>query len=136
MAITIVPVQASAPSAPAAPVAPELTLQPGTVISAQVVQLLEGGLAQIAIDGIAIAALSEIPLQVGATLQLAVAQTSDGVIKLSVVPQAAANGTAVAPAADGAVTLQSPAAATSTAPEIAGLPVSGLRPATANLPLP
>src|SRR5438132_5752149 len=103
MAATIVPVQASVPSAPAAPIVSELTLQPGTVISAQVVQLLENGLAQIAIDGIAIAALSEIPLQAGATLQLAVAQTSDGVIKLSVVPTA--SGTApTAPSAQGPVT--------------------------------
>ena len=58
-------------------------MEPGTVISAEVMQLLENGLAQIAIDGIAISALSEVPLQIGDALKLAVSQTTDGVIKLS-----------------------------------------------------
>src|SRR5260221_1752933 len=87
MPATIAPVSTATSPAPVSPVAtPQLTLQPGTVISAQVLQLLENGLAQIAIDGIAISALSEVPLQVGDALKLAVAQTTDGVIKLSIVP--------------------------------------------------
>src|SRR2546430_3660822 len=108
MADTILPVQAPVSSAAIAPATPQLTLQPGSVISAQVIQLLGNGLAQIAIDGIAIAALSEIPLQAGATLQLAVSQAADGVVKLSVVPTngaaAAAPSTQVAGAAAATVT--------------------------------
>jgi len=88
MAATIAPVSAPSATASVSPVAtPQLALQPGTVISAEVVQLLENGLAQIAIDGIAISALSEVPLQVGDALKLAVSQATDGVIKLSIVPQ-------------------------------------------------
>jgi flagellar hook-length control protein FliK len=89
MAASITPVSATTATASVTPVtAVPLALQPGTVISAQVMQLLENGLAQIAIDGLAIAALSEVPLQAGDSLQLAVSQAADGVIKLSIVPQA------------------------------------------------
>src|SRR5436309_9017016 len=97
MAATIAPVSVASASAPVSPVAtPQLALQPGTVISAEVMQLLENGLAQIAIDGIAISALSEVPLQIGDALKLAVSQTTDGVIKLSIVPQNAGAATAIA----------------------------------------
>jgi flagellar hook-length control protein FliK len=88
MAASITPVSVATATAPVSPVTTaQLTLQPGTVVSAQVMQLLENGLAQIAIDGLAIAALSEVPLQVGDQLKLAVSQATDGVIKLSIVPQ-------------------------------------------------
>ena len=87
MAAAITAVSTTSATAPVAPVAtPQLALQPGTVISAQVVQLLASGLAKIAIDGVAIAALSEVPLQVGDTLKLAVSQATDGVIRLAIVP--------------------------------------------------
>ena len=91
MAASITPVSAATASGPVAPVTTtQLTLQPGTVVSAQVIQLLENGLAQIAIDGVIIAALSEVPLQIGDTLKLAVSQATDGLIKLAIVPQGTA----------------------------------------------
>jgi hypothetical protein len=98
MAATIAPISPAVSTAPVTPVTPQLMLQPGTLISAQVMQLLENGLAQIAIDGMAIAALSEVPLQVGDALKLAVSQGSDGVIKLAIVSQGA-SAAADAPAA-------------------------------------
>src|SRR5438477_1211202 len=128
MAITPLPVQAPVPGATVTPAVPQLTLHPGTVISALVVQLLENGLAQIAIDGVAIAALSEIPLQAGATLQLAVSQAAGGVIKLSVVPTPA-NGAPIAAPNDGTGARSAPAAsATSATPLGAGSAISNLRP--------
>ena len=66
--------------------APDLVLRPGTVIDAEVLKLLAGDLVRIAISGLSIDVLSEIPLQVGQSLQLAVSQTPDG-IRLAVVGQ-------------------------------------------------
>jgi Flagellar hook-length control protein FliK len=66
--------------------APDVVLQPGTVIDAQVLKLLANDLVRIAIANLSIEVLSEIPLQVGQTLQLAVSQTPEG-IKLAVVGQ-------------------------------------------------
>jgi hypothetical protein len=68
--------------------APELVLQPGTVIDAQVLKLLSDNLVRIAISSLSIDVLSEIPLQAGQILQLAVSQTPDG-IRLAVVGQGA-----------------------------------------------
>jgi hypothetical protein len=65
---------------------PDLVLQPGTVIDAQVMKILANDLVRIAIANLSIEVLSEIPLQVGQTLQLAVSQTPEG-IKLAVVGQ-------------------------------------------------
>jgi hypothetical protein len=76
--------------------APDLVLQPGTVIDAQVLKILANDLVRIAIANLSIEVLSEIPLQVGQTLQLAVSQTPEG-IKLAVVGQG--DGTAGIPAA-------------------------------------
>lgn len=70
-------------------VAPEVILQPGTVIDAQVQKILANDLVRIAIANLTIEVLSEIPLQVGQTLQLAVSQTTHG-IRLAVVGQGAA----------------------------------------------
>src|SRR5450432_3667746 len=67
--------------------APDVVLQPGTVIDAQVLKILANDLVRIAIANLSIEVLSEIPLQVGQTLQLAVSQTPEG-IKLAVVRQA------------------------------------------------
>ena len=75
--------------------APELVLQPGTVINAQVLQILSNDLVRIAINSLSIDVLSEVPLQAGQALQLAVSQTPDG-IRLAVVGQGAG-------AADGVV---------------------------------
>jgi hypothetical protein len=78
--------------------APDLVLQPGTVIDAQVLKILANDLVRIAIANLSIEVLSEIPLQVGQTLQLAVSQTPAG-IKLAVVGQG--NSNADIPAATG-----------------------------------
>jgi hypothetical protein len=71
--------------------APDVVLQPGTVIDAQVLKILANDLVRIAIANLSIEVLSEIPLQVGQTLQLAVSQTPEG-IKLAVVGQGLAQG--------------------------------------------
>ena len=66
--------------------APDLVLKPGTVIDAEVLKLLSDDLVRIAISGLSIEVFSEIPLQVGQALQLAVSQTPEG-IRLVVVGQ-------------------------------------------------
>jgi hypothetical protein len=66
--------------------APDLVLQPGTVIDAEVLKILSDDLVRIAISGLSIEVFSEIPLQVGQALQLAVSQTPEGV-RLAVVGQ-------------------------------------------------
>ena len=60
-------------------------LQPGTVISAQVQQILGNGQVQIAIGGQSIVVVSQISLQAGQTLQLSVSQAPDGSIELALV---------------------------------------------------
>ena len=52
--------------------APELVLQPGSVVNAQVLKVLSADLVRIAIASLSIDVASEIPLQQGQTLQLAV----------------------------------------------------------------
>ncbi|CAN7396492.1 flagellar hook-length control protein FliK [Bradyrhizobium sp. LjRoot220] len=74
-------------------VAPELLLAPGSVVNAQVLKVLDANLVRIAIAALSIDVLSEVPLQAGQTLQLAVSQTKDG-IRLAMVGQGGdANGT-------------------------------------------
>src|ERR1700716_3335618 len=84
--------------------APDVVLQPGTVIEAQVLKILANDLVLIAIANLSIEVLSEIPLQVGQTLQLAVSQTPEG-IKLAVVGQGrtASSQGIPAPAGEGAI---------------------------------
>jgi hypothetical protein len=79
----IVPVLAAQGAA-----APELALQPGTVVDAKVLQLLADNLVRIAIASLSIDVLSEVPLQAGQTLQLAVSQTEGG-IRLALAGQGA-----------------------------------------------
>jgi hypothetical protein len=81
--------------------APDVVLQPGTVIDAQVLKILANDLVRIAIANLSIEVLSEIPLQVGQTLQLAVSQTPEG-IKLAVVGQGNSNAGIAAAAGEGA----------------------------------
>lgn len=69
-------------------VAADITLQPGTVIDARVLKLLANDFVRIAVSNLSIEVISEVPLQVGQALQLAVSQTQDGV-RLQIVPQAA-----------------------------------------------
>src|SRR6202161_1842526 len=72
-----------------------VVLQPGTVINAQVLKILAGNLVQIAIANLSIEVVSEVPLQAGQTLQLAVSQTQDG-IRLAVVGHGASATSAAA----------------------------------------
>ena len=104
MAISINPVLPVLAAQEAGSVAPDLVLQPGSVINAQVLKVLSADLVRIAISSLSIDVLSEIPLQEGQTLQLAVSQTPDGV-RLAVVGKGA---DAAASSAD-AVTLSSEA---------------------------
>ena len=76
MAISVNPIL---PVLAAQAAAPDLLLQPGTVIDAQVLKILSDNVVQIAIAGLSIDVLSEVPLTAGQTLQLAVSQTPDSV---------------------------------------------------------
>ena len=64
-----------------------VVLQPGSVISARVQQVLGNNTVRISISGQPLDVQSQIPLQAGQTLQLAVSQTADGSIALAVVSQ-------------------------------------------------
>jgi hypothetical protein len=109
MAISINPVLPVIAAQEVGGTAPDLTLQPGSVVNAQVLKILSADLVRIAIASLSIDVLTEIPLQAGQTLQLAVSQTKDGV-RLAVVGQGA-DATGLA---DDAVTL-SPEALVDTA---------------------
>jgi hypothetical protein len=74
-------------------VASDTVLQPGTVVSAQVLQVLSNDLVRIAIANLSIDVLTEVPLQAGQNLQLAVSQTPDS-IRLAIVGQGATAGAA------------------------------------------
>src|SRR5882724_3179537 len=106
-------------------VAPEFVLQPGSVVSAQVMKVLSADLVRIAIASLSIDVRSEIPLQQGQTLQLAVSQTKDG-IRLAVVGQ---GGDAAGASAD-AVTLSpdAPVDAAATPSTIVAPPKDALTP--------
>jgi hypothetical protein len=68
-----------------------IVLQPGSVISAKVQQVLGNDTVRIAIGGQSIDVLSQVPLQAGQTLQLTVSQSPDGTIRLALVdPQGGA----------------------------------------------
>ena len=86
MAISINPVLPVLSAQEAGGIAPELVLQPGSVVNAQVLKVLSADLVRIAIASLSIDVASEIPLQQGQNLQLAVTQTKDG-IRLAVVGQ-------------------------------------------------
>jgi len=102
----------------------DVVLQAGTVVSARVLQILGNDQVRISIAGQSIDVQSQVPLQAGQTLQLAVSQT-DGGIRLAVVnPQSgAALGQAINPAAASLdqVTL-APEAAVRVAAQTGGLP--------------
>jgi len=85
MAISINPIF---PVIAAQGVPADVVLQPGTVIDAQVLKVLANNAVRIAIANLSIEVMSEIPLQVGQNLQLAVSQTPEG-IRLAMVGQAA-----------------------------------------------
>jgi len=102
MALTITP---TTPVIAAGAASSSVTLQPGSVIDAKVLQVLANDFVRIAVASLSIEVASEVPLQAGQTLQLAVSQTPEGV-RLQIVPQA---GTATAQPA----TLVSPSIAPS-----------------------
>jgi hypothetical protein len=104
MAISINPVNPVAAAQQAGGVAPELVLQPGSVVNAQVLQVLSADLVRIAIANLTIDVGTQIPLLQGQALQLAVTHTSDG-IRLALVGQ----GGDAAGASPDAVTLSSEA---------------------------
>src|SRR6202035_5013395 len=83
MSIVITP---NIPLAAAQGVTADIVLQPGSVISATVLQVLGNDQVKISIAGQSTDVLSPGPLQPGQTLQLQVSQTSNG-IGLAVVSQ-------------------------------------------------
>jgi Flagellar hook-length control protein FliK len=91
---------------------PGVVLQPGTVVNAQVVAAAEN-LVQIAIAGLTIDVLSEIPLYLGQNLKLAVSQPDSSTIRLAVVGQGTAGAGATVDASSLASSAQIAAAATS-----------------------
>ena len=86
MAISVKPVLPVLASQEAGSVALDLVLQSGSVVNAQVLKVLSADLVRIAISSLSIDVLSEVPLQEGQALQLAVSQGKDGV-RLAVVGQ-------------------------------------------------
>ncbi|HKU06792.1 MAG TPA: flagellar hook-length control protein FliK [Bradyrhizobium sp.] len=81
MAISVTPVSPVLPAQEVAAVTPELVLRPGTTIDATVLKVLSADLVRIAIASLSIDVKTEIPLQQGQTLRLAVSQT-ENVIRL------------------------------------------------------
>lgn len=80
--------------------AADVVLQPGTTVDARVLKLLDANLVRIAIANLTIEVLSEVPLQPGTDVRLAVSQTAQGV-RLQVVPQGAGTApSALPPVAD------------------------------------
>jgi len=104
----------------------DLVLQPGTVIDAQVLKVLANNMVRIAIAGLALDVMTQVPLQAGQALQLAVSQ-SEGGIRLAMVGQGA--GTAGDATTD-TVTLApgAQAEALANAPALPALPKSILTP--------
>jgi len=100
MSIVINPATSAvaAQSAVAQGVAADIVLQPGTVINAQVLQILGNDQVKIAIGGQPLDVVSQVPLQAGQTLQLAVSQAANGNINLAVVNQPATATGAANPA--------------------------------------
>jgi hypothetical protein len=80
----------------------DIVLQPGSVISARVLQILGNDQVQISIGGQPIDVTSQVPLQAGQTLQLQVSQTASGI------------GLAIVSQQDGAAASQAAAGATAT----------------------
>ena len=95
MAISINPVLPVLAAQEAGGIAPELVLQPGSVVNAQVLKVLSADLVRIAIASLSIDVASEIPLQAGQNLQLAVSRSKDGGIRLALLGQGADGADAV-----------------------------------------
>jgi Flagellar hook-length control protein FliK len=104
----------------------DVVLQPGTVINAQVLQLLGSDQVQISIGGQKLDVVSQVPLQAGQSLQLAVSQSADGNINLAVVNQPA-SGSATQNAAN-------PATVNATSDALATAAAGTAAPATVTAP--
>ncbi|MBN8981653.1 MAG: flagellar hook-length control protein FliK [Rhizobiales bacterium] len=129
MAVAINPIF---PTISAQGVTPGAVLQPGTVIDATVLKVLDANLVRIAIASLSIDVQSEVALKAGQTLQLAVSQTEQG-IKLAIVPQPGDGD--VAPSSSAALPLssQSSSSASVAAPALDESP-STPQPATSVAP--
>src|ERR1700719_1693299 len=99
-------IQPNVPLVAAQGVTAPVVLQPGSVISAKVLQVLGNDTVRIAIGSQSIDVLSQVPLQAGQTLQLAVSQTGDG-IRLAMVNQPASAAASQSPAAPAVATATS-----------------------------
>src|SRR5215813_8924709 len=66
-----------------------VVLQPGTVVTAQVQNVLADNLVRIAIASLSLDVLTEVALTPGQNLNLAVSQTQNGVVRLQIVGQGA-----------------------------------------------
>ncbi|QIG92703.1 MULTISPECIES: flagellar hook-length control protein FliK [unclassified Bradyrhizobium] len=119
MALAINPVLPVLASNEAGSVAPDLTLEAGSVVNAQVLKVLSADLVRIAIASLSIDVQTEVPLQQGQNLQLAVSQTSDGSVRLQLVGPGADNGDAVqlSPRVQGAADVSAASQPVATAPK-------------------
>lgn len=88
-------IQSNVPLVAIQGVTADVVLQPGTVISAQVQQVLANDQVQILIGGQSLQVTSQVPLQAGQSLQLAVSQGADGTVQLAVVNPPASNTSGV-----------------------------------------
>ncbi len=95
MAISVTPVVPVLPAQEAAAVTPELVLTPGTTIDATVLKVLSADLVRIVIASLSVDVKTEIPLQQGQTLKLAVSQTETGIRLTNVTDAAGAAADAV-----------------------------------------
>ncbi|CAL78361.1 conserved hypothetical protein; putative secreted protein [Bradyrhizobium sp. ORS 278] len=72
------------------------TLQAGALLSARVQQVLAENLVQVAIGNLSLELATELPLQAGQSVQVAVSQTAQG-LQLAIVGQGTASGTGGTP---------------------------------------
>src|SRR5262245_32086031 len=117
MAISVTPVLSVQPAqeiSAAAEATPELVLRPGTTIDATVLKVLSAEFVRIAIASLSIDVKTEIPLQQGQTLKLAVSQTDNGIRLTNVTDVAGAPADAVKLSPDALV--EAPAAPANGAP--------------------
>ncbi len=135
------PVSASLQTAPLQAALDQL-FTPGAVLNAKVLQVLDANLVRIVIADLAMDVQTQIPLQQGATLQLAVSTTPQGGVRLAVtgqtLPSTSAPPTADAPpiAPDVAVAVRGNVTATlSAAVQSAAPRQASLAPLFANLPV-
>jgi hypothetical protein len=101
----------------------DIVLQPGSVISAKVLQILGNDQVTILIAGQPLDVVSQVPLQAGQTLQLQVSQTQDGIGLAVVSPQSGAPASQGAAAGD-SVTLAPGAVASVAVPATPGTVVA------------